>query len=573
LLLIYTLASACVDTTPISGATSFPDSATQDAAASDAPAQTAPDTQDANAPGAPQDAPGAPQDAPGAPQDAPGAPQDTPDASAASADLRAVTASGTLVGKHVGDTLVFQGIPYAAAPVGPLRWRPPAPPAAWAGERPAQAFGSICPQTHDGELRGAEDCLFLNVWTPAAPGGARPVMVFLHGGGFSSGSASDRTNDGPFGAVDLYDGRALAERGVVVVTLNYRLGMLGFLAERSLSAESERRVSGNYGLLDQIAALQWVQRNIAAFGGNPQQVLLFGQSAGGGSVCAQLASPLASGLFSRAVVQSANCTRGFQTLATSEGQGADFAAALGCGAATDVAACMRAQSLPALLTARDARGGPYKNGPTIDQHFLHLAPLNAFEVGAYNHVPVLVGSNSEETSTDAEVQAITTPELYRSALTEWLNVSDVSALSELYPASATTPASAFGAATTDSWFTCPTGQIARRMSRGVPVYRYFFTHAFSGPQRPLGAWHGAELFFLFWQASAGGPLPTAGEQDFAATMAGYWIRFAATGDPNGADAPSWPRFDEARPVTLRLDEAPSVMNDVRSAACAYWDGH
>lgn len=478
---------------------------------------------------------------------------------------RVITASGTLVGRRIENTMAFLGIPYAAPPVGALRWRPPAPPAAWSGERPALAFGSACPQLHGEVIEGSEDCLFLNVWAPAtppAPGESRPVMVFVHGGGFSTGAASLQLRDADGTESNLYDGRYLAEHGAVVVTLNYRLGALGFLAERSLSAEGERGTSGNYGLLDQVAALQWVQRNAAAFGGNPHQVLLFGQSAGGGSVCAHIASPLSARLFSRAAVHSGSCRQGVEPLAYAESRGADFAASLGCGAAG--AACLRARSVEEILAARDPQGSPFKAGPSIDLNFLHLAPPDAFVLGAYNHVPVLVGSTAEETAPDPMVRAIMTSEQGRAALAEWFGPSEVEALSALYPASPTAPEAAFEAATTDSWFTCPAGQIARSLSRSVAVYRYFFTHRVSIEGQPRSAFHGAELLFLFQR-------PPSDEQALGDAMVGYWTRFAATGDVNGPGAAVWPRFIESHPATLRLDDTLSVMDDVHPEACAYWD--
>ena len=478
--------------------------------------------------------------------------------------LSVLTASGRIVGRWDGNVRVFQGIPYAAPPVGALRWRPPAPPTPWVGERPTLNYGSICPQFYNGGVRGEEDCLFLNVWTSASPGESRPVMVFLHGGGFSTGSATCDDGD-VVNSVAVCDGSHLADHGALVVTLNYRLGMLGFLAEHSLSMESEHQVSGNYGLLDQIAALQWVRSNIAAFGGDPTRVMLFGQSAGGTSVCTHLVSPLSAGLFSRAAIESGNCSLETATLDVAEAQGAGFAEATGCGGAVNMPGCLRAESAADVVLANVRGAGGHKVGPTIDQYFLHATPTEGFATGAYNHVPVLIGSNAEETSIDPDVEDIVSLDQYQSYLEFLFGGVDVSSLTRLYSMDGFTPSMLAGAASSDDWFTCPASRSARSLSREVPVFLYFFARpVLDMHSHRRSAWHGAELLFLFHPQHGA-------DESLAAAMTDYWVHFAATGDVNDPGTLKWPRFSAASPAAMRLDSSQSVMNGVHLEACSIWD--
>lgn len=314
-----------------------------------------------------------------------------------------VTERGPVRGVDEGDTWSWKGIPYAAPPVGQLRWRPPEPPACWSGVLDADAFGPKCLQRgENGEVVGAEDCLTLNVWAPKgdAPEGGWPVMVFVHGGGNVQGSSSETVP----GGAPLYDGRFLAQReGVVVVTLNYRLGALGFLAHEALSAESSDGGSGNYGLMDQIAALEWVRDNVAGFGGDPTRVMLFGESASGVDALALLASPLAEGLFRAVLVQSGGA-RGLP-LDEAEAEGAERVAETSCGDAEDVLACLRdldgstiVETMPGVVGIGELELGAGSRvfGPVVDGRVLEQPPLQAVEAGAHHAVPFVVGTNLDE---------------------------------------------------------------------------------------------------------------------------------------------------------------------------------
>ena len=300
---------------------------------------------------------------------------------------------------------VYRGIPFARPPVGPLRWQPPQPVQPWQGIRDCTEFGPSCPQPPARivpEIQGAksEDCLYLNVWTAASPGDNRPVLVWIHGGGFSIGSGAQR----------FYDGTHFAENGAVLVTINYRLGPFGFLAHPALSAESPQNASGNFGLLDQIAALTWVRHNIAAFGGDPDRVTIFGESAGGMSVGFLLASPLASGLFHRAILQSGVPGAGSPLRDTTgpnpsaEATGIAVARELGIPdpASDSPQTAARLRDVPAetLLETTNPRVGLFGKGrrlwPVVDGHVLPRPPDHLFARGVYNHVPVLLGSNADE---------------------------------------------------------------------------------------------------------------------------------------------------------------------------------
>jgi para-nitrobenzyl esterase len=310
--------------------------------------------------------------------------------------------TGMLHGTQLHDTLAWRGVPYAAPPVGPLRWRPPQPPAAWSGVREASGFGYACMQSGTSQApkdtpMGSEDCLTLNVWRPSGGSAARPVMVFIHGGYFAWGSSNFRKE-----GVDLYDGAELAARGdVVVVTLNYRLGPFGFLAHPALAEEDPHHSTGDYGLLDQIAALQWVQRNIAAFGGDPRRVTVFGQSAGAISTAALYASPLARGLFAGAIVHSGNGNA--KSLQAAARGGITLAKQVGCDRATtqDTVQCMRAQTPSAIAAAVPEQYAPggLQYAPVVDGWVLPRRPIDLVAHGEQNQVPLIVATTSNEFST------------------------------------------------------------------------------------------------------------------------------------------------------------------------------
>jgi para-nitrobenzyl esterase len=445
---------------------------------------------------------------------------------------QARTAQGEVVGRLHEGVAAYLGIPYAAPPVGPLRFRPPAAPAAWAAPREAENYGSPCPQTARlGSASTDEDCLFLNVWAPLGAR-ARPVMVFIHGGSFNSGSGGVTTAN-PNGPGPSYDGSDLARAGeAVVVTLNYRLGVLGFLTAPALDAESEAHVSGNYGLLDQLAALRWVAANIAAFGGDPRHVTVFGESAGGISVLDLLASPAAAGLFQRAIVESANDGRS-PSLLMAEAQHAKIVEALGCdqAAPAEVAACLRAAPVARLLG--QAGGGPVIDGATLPE-----PPLTAFRDGRFNRVPVIVGTNADEGSyflTVAERgagRALTAED--RTAIEGHAFGAKGRAVAAAYPAEQFASAgAALAAIVTDSFFACPSEAVRLALGAYVPVLGYEFRQPapvrnfplpgspVSPPDIPLGDAHTTELGYVFGHDGTGAALHGADAQ-LAARVLALW---------------------------------------------------
>jgi para-nitrobenzyl esterase len=479
-----------------------------------------------------------------------------------------VTDKGAVRGTTRAGMLSFLGIPYAAAPVGNLRWRPPRPHAAWARVRDATAFRNSCPQVASllGLASTNEDCLFLNVFTPLVPPGGKgaPVMVWIHGGGLVAGASNDYL---PIG---------LVARNVVVVTINYRLGVLGFLADPALTAESPGHASGNYGLLDQQSALRWVRRNIGRFGGDPHTVTLFGQSAGGVSVHAQLASPTAHGLFQRAIAESGGYAGSQPSLPAAEAAGAAFAARVGCSA-TD-AACLRKVPVATLLANQ-----PFFDAtPVVDGKVLRRTMTSAFTSGRFNRVPVIEGSNRDEdrfflaTSSPGGWPVLSAAD-YRAAIGATLELAPATAATvaaryplRRYPA----PDLALAAAVTDAAYACRAHAAAQALSRYVATYQYEFDDEsaprfFRGaPSRfALGAYHGAELQYLF--TLRGFPsLLTGAHEHLAQRMLDLWATFARTGDPGFG----WPRY---LPTTTETESLapPQPLTETRFAAdhdCAFW---
>jgi para-nitrobenzyl esterase len=489
-----------------------------------------------------------------------------------------LTERGPVGGVQAGATWAYRGIPYAAPPVGDLRFRPPADHACWKDTLPAHDYGAKCLQLDANDaVVGSEDCLTVNVWAPASatPAAPKPVLFFIHGGGNVQGSASEEVVPGTY----TYDGQALAEaRGVVVVTIQYRVQAAGWLTLPELAAESAHQASGNYGTLDQIFALGWVQRNIQAFGGDPAHVLLFGESAGAEDTCAVLSSPLAKGLFSAALMESGGC--GAMTRAQAEAFGATVAQAAGCQGNADVPACLRALSPEALVKAvpasPDIAGKQPSYQPHVDGWALPLVPLDALSAGSHNHVPFVVGSNRDETGksvgalTDASYQAAVLK------LAGGIQAIADQILAE-YPISAyASPRAAYVALTSDAKFICSARTIARAAVKGQtePVYRYFFTHTLengSASSKAFGAFHGEELLFVFAKLSAGGYQASAGETGLSQAMGGYWSRLAAGGDPNGEGAVAWPRYDAPKDSYLGLDDTIAAGEGVRTAQCDFWD--
>ncbi|MCL4228254.1 MAG: carboxylesterase family protein [Myxococcales bacterium] len=471
---------------------------------------------------------------------------------------RVATTSGVVRGARAGATWAFLGVPYAAPPVGERRLAAPAPAPCAAGELDATRLGPACPQLDEaGTFVGDEDCLQLNIWAPAAPAGPRPVMVWLHGGGNAVGSA----------VYPIYDGRRLAEAGdVVVVTLNYRLGQLGFLAEAALAGPDG--AIGNHGTLDQVAALRWVRDNIAAFGGDAGNVTVFGESAGGRNTCTLLAVPAAAGLFHRALVQSGAC-KFVDRVAEGQAVADDVAAALGC--AGDRVACLRAATAEALVRANHHPVGALAAslyGPVIDGVVLAEQPEAAIAAGRHHAMPFAIGANADETAREA-------PASLSAAQYEALVRAQYGAIADAvlarYPAAAyPTPRAAYVRLTTDSRFVCPSREIAASADQGQtePVHRYFFAYRATA----LGAPHGIDVPFVFGTFDAvlvaGQPYqPTAADLALAAAIQGYWTRFARTGSPGGT--PAWPTYDGSDPA-LVLDEPLTTATALRAAECDFW---
>lgn len=462
------------------------------------------------------------------------------------------TESGCVRGTPADTLVVYRGIPYAAPPIGEQRWRPPAPVASWSSVREATAFGKACPQleTSGGTLDTAEDCLTLNVWAPRATTAKLPVMVWIHGGGLVQGGS----------ALPFYDGARLAREGVVVVTINYRLGALGFLVHPAFDSK------GNLGLLDQLAALRWVKTNIAAFGGDPTSVMIFGESAGAESVCALMASPLATGLFARAAMQSAPCIGYGQALRSLEdrhAQGERIAKQLGCTGA-GAAACLRAKSADEILRAAPAAIGflskGEKYGLTVDGYALPEPPAAVMAAGKLAKVPLLVGTTADEGTLFTGKRRVG-PLVYYALVKRIFKDSAQRVLAEYSPAAFGGAQGAFEALVTDIVFTCP----ARRVARAMPgrAYRYLFSHVTAkNAAAHKGATHGSEIPFVFGTQSA----PTADERALATTMIGYWTHFAKTGDPSFAGAPAWPPHD-AKDSYLELATTIRAGAGLRSSRC------
>ncbi|MBD0272969.1 MAG: carboxylesterase family protein [Acetobacteraceae bacterium] len=456
------------------------------------------------------------------------------------------TESGAVVGRSAGNTAQFLGIPYAAPPTGALRFRPPQPRAPWSAPLQATEFGSPCPQPPRlGSPSANEDCLFLNVFAPTRGPGRRPVMVFIHGGSFTAGNGGVALN-GPD-----YTGTEIVEQaGVVVVTINYRLSVLGFLAAPALDAEDPRGVSGNYGLQDQQLALRWVKRNIENFGGDPGNVTVFGESAGGISVLYHLVSPDAGGLFQRAIVESSNDALSVP-LAQAEAIYAPIVAALGCGGAADTAACLRAVPVEAIVNSGLA-AGPILDGATVPRQ-----PRDAFAAGQFNRVPVIMGTNSDEGTYFLSAAAIAagrapTPADYANAIQANFGAAAAQAIEAAYPLEEyPSPGQALAAILTDSFFACPTELVRTSLARTVPTYGYEFAkQAFvpnfpvpKGPGLTLGATHTAELAYVFGHDAKGAPLPQGPDRDLSDAIIRYWTNFAASGNPNRATAGGDARAD------------------------------
>ncbi|MGC0334441.1 para-nitrobenzyl esterase [Streptomyces sp. SAI-170] len=465
---------------------------------------------------------------------------------------RVMTAEGPVQGTLVGAVRTFQGIPYAAPPTEKRRWKEPQPVRRWSSPLDARAPRNACAQPSDQPISieggGSEDCLYLNVTTPARrTTGGLPVIVFIHGGSFTYGDGAT------YRAAKL----AAAQQGAMVVTVNYRLGVFGFLTTPGL------RAPANLGLLDQQAALKWVSRNAGAFGGDPRNVTIMGQSGGGYSVCAQLVSPAARGLFSKAIVQSAGCVGpdGSFTRTQAETNGRAIAEAAGCDAPRVVDSCLRRRSTAELIKASPAGHDGYR--PVVDGKVLPEAPSQAIAAGRFARVPVLHGSTHDEMSGLAGLEEIMTgrpltAEQYARKVTEQFGKDAPAVLAEYPAVNYPAPGAALSAVLTDSEWSTAALDTQRALARYTPVHAYDFAEAtapyFRSVPRPasfpLGTGHMIDLAYLF-ENNLFEPLD-ATQAGLSDTVTAYWSRFASTGQVDGHGLPSWKRFTTRDPYVQQL---------------------
>jgi para-nitrobenzyl esterase len=477
-------------------------------------------------------------------------------AKAAGSDPIVSINTGQLRGSPTSDGgAVFKNIPFAQPPVGDLRWREPQPAKAWTGVRDATTMGPMCHQNDNPQLLHSEDCLQLNVWTPKSPMTSPvPVMVWVHGGGNTAGS----------GIEALFNGEVLASHGVVVVNVNYRLGVFGFFAHPGLTKESPHHASGNYGLADQIMALRWVQENIAKFGGDPKNVTIFGESAGAGDVNALIASPLTKGLFVRVIAQSGPAGAGL-ALADAEKRGVGFAASLGF---TGDDALARLRGLPETeLIVKGARAGL---GITVDGWVLQEPATKIYAQGREQKVALLIGNNSQE------MQPRGAPGDIRQIISQRYGPLADRALAAYGLNGATDPqpdpenGTVMLQFTTDNSFRCGTVQeLLWHTAAGNRGYEYQFSRTVHG-QEALGAPHASEIPFIFGTLQVWQNMRKYNESDqqYAPQMQEYWTNFAKTGDPNGGKLVKWPKFDAtARAYMDFTDAGPVAKEGLRRQAC------
>ncbi len=473
-----------------------------------------------------------------------------------------MTEYGLVRGATVAGLVVYKGIPFAAPPVGDLRWRAPQPAAKWPGVRDASDFGPD-PYQGDGKGNVSEDCLYLNVWTPARSATDKvPVLVWIYGGGFSFGSTSTPT----------HNGEHLARKGVVLVSLNYRVGPLGFLAHPGLSAESPHHVSGNYGLLDQIAGLQWVKKNIAAFGGDPDKVTIFGESAGGISVSMLCASPLAHGLFCGAISESGGSfgpTRpttypgeNMRSLAEAEQAGVAYANKAGVKSIAELR-----QLAPGKLPPGWGSGAAW---PIVDGWIVPGDQFKLYEAGHYNDVDILVGYNSDEglsfsrEKTPAEFIA-NVQKRYGPFAGRLLQAYPVGEYTVPKTARNLMRDAAFG------WQTWAWATLQKRTGKSKVFFYHFDqhpAHPAGSPEADHGAPHGVDVPYVFQTLDPKDPTLTAGDRAISDTMSTYWTNFAKHGNPNGPGVPAWPEFTDGNRQAMYFHNTayPGPVPDAASLA-------
>jgi para-nitrobenzyl esterase len=472
-----------------------------------------------------------------------------------------------LAGKKPGIT-AFKGIPFAAPPVGNLRWTTPGPAAPWTGVLKADKFGASCIQTIVQERKPwtyefmthneiSEDCLYLNVWTPARSASEkRPVFVYIYGGAFTEGS----------GAAPVYDGEGLASKGLVVVTFNYRVGILGFFNHPELSAESSHHASGNYGLLDQVAALQWVHDNIAAFGGDPNCVTIAGQSAGAGSVHALTASPLAKGLFHRGIEESGSGVgnggpMNTNQLANAEQNGVRFAEAKGARNLAE----LRAMSWQKIVEPVQApaggpgAGGGFRFSMVVDGYFLPASVSEIFAKGEQNDVPELTGLNADDIgmSSNATINASAFQEQAGKRFGDLAGT-----FLQLYAVKADTQAAgAMSESSRDqSRVSMYLWALNRAKTAKTKAYTYYWNHTLPGPDAATyKAFHSSEVPYALNTLYMSDRPFTDADYKIAGVMSSYWVNFATTGDPNGTGLPHWSAVSEKPETTMQIGDGTSTI--------------
>jgi para-nitrobenzyl esterase len=490
---------------------------------------------------------------------------------------RVTIAYGTVQGTtRASGVRAFLGIPYAAPPVGKLRWMPPQPVKVWDGVRVCTSSGPWCPQPAPlfGNETGPqdEDCLYLNVWSPEPQENVRfPVMVWIHGGGWTTGS----------GAQSMYDGERLAQEGIVVVTINYRLGPFGFFAHPLLSAESGNGTSGNYGMMDQIEALRWVKQNIAAFNGDKDCVTIFGESAGGGSVARLLVSPPAAGLFHRAIIQSsglegynAHLRYHWYDSEPMEVVGERIAAQL-VPKTTDMLGDLREKSWQEILRVSAPETGLFRKGnsfhPIVDGMVIPDDPRLMLERGNMHDVPVLLGANANEATIFTKSVRIKNEQDYKAVIQKEFDERSGDIL-RLFPVQNGNAKKAFNDVTGIMGFVSGTRRLASTLS-SVGKGNVFLYHFSRVPPsvllKELGAFHSAEIPYIFGHPEAWSPRKRAADIDKALsdTMLSAWVRFAKTGDPNGGTLPAWPAYDPKSDACMEFGDVVAVRTNLHREAC------
>jgi len=485
---------------------------------------------------------------------------------------------GELLGARTDAVRHFLGIPYAKPPVGELRWKRPQAPEGWSTPRDATKYGKRCAQLDSAVLMNPasedEDCLYLNVW---APNDARdlPVMVWIHGGGNVNGSASELVPyTRPEAQEFFYDGEEIARKGIVLVSINYRLGVFGFLSHPEL--DEPGKPSGNQGMWDQVAALEWVQKNVAKFGGDASNVTIFGESAGSYDVCLHVASGKTEGLFQRAISQSGGCTTVTTTKQQAEATADALATSLDC-AGDDVLACLRDKEVPALLTAAStlpASASGRTLSPTVDGDFLSDQPRTLYKAGKINKVPYMLGSNTDE-GTLFTAAMITTEAQYDAALDMQFPgrrdaIKELYSLDKFEGAKPNPAQAALVRVIGDARLVCSTTDSALLAAAHAPsVYTYNFDIAVDPSLSAtfLGATHGAELAYVFQTSTRFNADQTATSD----LIQRFWTNFARTGDPNGGSDPEWPTYDADADRRMNLAvKASAAVDNFRKPECDFW---